>query len=251
MKTARLSPLVVGIIGSVFCLLAVGLISYFLIKPTLEKIAVQQARYDANEPDSRLSAQNKAAKDVQKARLQVAQIRYQWAVDEARYMPPFDVSNRPRALRQLTSELTQKLGPDLEHQLRAGGVTPTTAVKLPPPPVSPNEITAAPIIIPLGLITVNGDFRHILTHFFYWQSFNRLVLVDGLSVAGNSPYMQGTYSATLFIFPQNDDKLAPPIAKAGIGGTAAGGAAGGLSGQPGGFGSPTGGSPTGGRPPGR
>ena len=81
------------------------------------------------------------------------------------------------------------------------------------------------LVVPLGTVTVNGDFRHILTHFNDWQYFNRLVSVDGLTLVGNSPYMQGSYTATMYIFPQNDTSLqSGPLAKAG--GTGAAGAAG-------------------------
>ncbi len=239
MKTARLSPGIVAAIGIVFCLLAVGLIGWFLIKPTLERINAQQARLDANYLDSTPDAQAAALKKVRLAQVKVAQIKTQWKIDEARYMPPYNVANRQLAVRQLTYELGQYLGPDLERQFHSGGVTNSTNVTLPPPPISPNDITAAPLVIPLGPITVGGDFRRILTHFYNWQYFNRLVLVDSLNLDGNSPYMQGTYTATVIIFPQNDDNLPPPIAKAG-GGAAA-------STTPGGY---PGGSP-GGRPSGR
>lgn len=246
MKTARLSPGIVAAIGIVFCLLAVGLIGWFLIKPTLENLTTQNARLAANYDDSTDLAQKNALKLVSLAKVKVAQIKTQWKVDEARYMPPYNVANRQLAVRQLTYELGQYLGPDLERQFKAGGVTNTTNVTLPPPPISPNDITAAPLVIPLGPVTVGGDFRRILTHFYKWQSFNRLVLVEGLALDGNSPYMTGTYNATVIIFPQNDGELPAPIAKAG--GAAAGTTPGGYpGGSPGGF---PGGSP-GGRPPGR
>lgn len=251
MKTARLSPLVVMVIGLVFCFLAVSLIGYFLIYPTLQRTAAQQARLTQNAPDATPQSQAAALKQVRLAQVKVAQIKTQWAVDQARYMPPYNISNRQLAVRQLTYELGQYLGPDLEHQFHSGGVTNSTGVALPAPPISPNDITAAPLVIPLGPITVGGDFRRILTHFYNWRYFNRLVLVDGLTLDGNSPYMQGTYTATVVIFPQNDDKLPAPIAKAGGGaaaGTTGGGFPGGSSGgSPGGYPgrSPSGGSPSG------
>lgn len=233
MKTARLSPAIVAVIGAVFCFLAVGLIVWFLIKPTLEALAVQQARYDQNKGDATPQAQALALNSVKLAQVKVAQIKTQWAVDQSRFMPPYDVSNRPKAVAQLNNELGGFLGPDLERQFKSGGVTTTTAVTLPPPPVSPNDITAAPLVIPLGTVTVGGDFRRILTNFYNWQYFNRLVLVDNLNMSGNSPYMTATYTATVYVFPQNDGSLPPPIAKAG-GGAAAGTTPGGPGAFPGG-----------------
>ncbi len=253
MNLNRISPWVVAGIGAGLSLLAIAGIIFLMIKPTMDQTAAQQAIYDQNYPDSTLSAQNTAKKQLAAAKLQVKQIQFQYAVKAAAKMPRYDVSNRTLALKQLTYELTQYLGPDIQHQLRATpGARSDTQVVLPPPPVSPNDITAAPVVIPLGTITVTGDFRHILQHYYNWQYFNRLVLVDGLTLTGNSPYMTGSYTATLYIFPQNDTKLGPIIPEAGTG-TGAGTTSGSYpGGSPGGY-SGGGGAPGGfrGGPPGR
>ena len=48
MKTARLSPLIIAVVGVVLSLLAIGLILFLMIKPTQDRItASQQARLDA------------------------------------------------------------------------------------------------------------------------------------------------------------------------------------------------------------
>ncbi len=224
MKTARINPAIVAAIGVVLSLLAVFGIGFLLIKPVQDQTATAQARLDAASPDASDAKNAAAKKDLKAAALEVKVTRQQWAQREAQLMPPYDVgTDRFKALRQLTYELDHYLGPDLERQMRTTGVSSTTVFKLPAPPVNPNSITNAPIVIPLGSVTVNGDFRRILTHFYDWQYFNRLVLVDGLALHGSSPYMQGTYNATLFIFPQNDDKVPPLIPAAGGGASPAGG----------------------------
>jgi hypothetical protein len=256
MKTARLSPLIVAIVGVVLSLLAVGLILFLLIKPTQESVTATQARLDAaapgDSPESRqagLAANHKKGlKDLSDAKLQVQKTKMQWAQVEAATMPPLDVSDRFKAMRQLTYEFNNYLPRDLQRQLTlTKGVTSPTRFALPGPPISPNDpmIRSGVLQVPLGAVNVNGDFRHILTQFYNWQYFNRLVMVDGLSLDGNSPYMSGAYTATMFIFPQNDDKLQPPIVKAGGAGAAGGGARpGGGGGYPGGGGGyPGGGSP--------
>lgn len=248
MNLNRISPWAVAGIGAALSLLAIAGIIFLMIKPTLDQTAAQQAIYDQNYPDSTASAQNTAKKQLAAAKLQVKQIQFQYAVKAAAKMPRYDVSNRTLALKQLTNELTQTLGPLIQHQLNATpGAHSNTQVVLPAPPVSPNDITAAPVVIPLGTITVTGDFRHILQHYYNWQHFNRLVLVDGLALTGNSPYMTGSYTATLYIFPQNDTKLGPIIPEAGTGtGTTPGGAPGGFpGGGSGGPGGSRGGAPGG------
>ena len=238
MKTARLSPAIVAAVGIVLSLLAVALIFFLMIKPTQDNIAIQQARLDAaapgTDPDSRtqgLATNKKTAQaKLAQAKVTVQQTQAQWAQVEAAIMPPFDVSDRFKAFRQLTYELNHVLAPDLQRQLATTGVTSTTRFAVPLPPTSPNDpmIRSSAIEIPLGTVTVNGDFRHILNHFNSWQYFNRLVKVDGLTLTGNSPYMQGSYNATVYLFPQHDTLLKPPLAKAG-------GAAG-ATGSPGGGG---------------
>lgn len=247
MKLNRISPWAIAGIGAALSLIAAVGIYFLLIKPTLDATAVQQGIYNTNYPDSTPAAQRNAQKALQAAKLQVQQIKFQWAVKTAAKMPRYDVSNRTLAQQQLTYELTHVLGPDLQHQLNATpGVRSTTQIMLPAPPLSPNDITAAPVVIPLGTITVTGDFRHILAHYYAWQNFNRLVIPDDLAFTGNSPYLTATYTATLYIFPQNDDKLGPTIPQAG-GGTAAPGA-GASGGPPGGPPSgPPAGSPGGSR----
>jgi len=223
MKNTQTNPLLVAIIGIVLSLMAVAGIAFGLIKPTQEKIGVAQARYEAAEPDSRLTAQNKALKGLNDANLKVRMVQNIWAQKDAALMPRYDVSNRFGALKQLTTELTQNLGPNLERHARQSPVRSTSLFNLPAPPVNPNDITNAPVVIPLGTITDIGQFRSILTNVYNWQGFNRLVLIDNLALHGNSPYMQGTYTATLYLFPQNDTKLPPVIAAAGAGTTATAG----------------------------
>ena len=203
MKTNRLTPPIVAAIGIVLSLMAVGGLFYFLIKPTQDSLTEQQARYDQNYPDSTQIAQKNAQNLLNANKQKVLQTKLQWAQVEGALMPPYDVSDRPKAWRQLTYELGHYLGPDLNRHMKSTGVTTNTIFALPAPPASPNDITAAPLVIPLGTVNVyNGSFRQILTHFYEWQSFNRLVLVDGLTLQGNSPFMQGSYNATVYIFPQ-------------------------------------------------
>ena len=257
MKTRGLSPAIVAAVGAVLILLTVAGLFFFLIKPTMEQTSAAQARLDAAAPDATDAEHRKAQKLLDANKIKVQQTKLQWAQKEAALMPPYDVSgDRFMAVRQLTYELEHYLGPDLERYMKTSGVKSTTKFTLPTPPVNPNDITNAPLVIPLGQITVNGSFRDILTHFYDWQYFNRLVLVDGLSLHGNSPYMTGTYTATVFIFPQGD-KVPPPIPQAGGGAAGAGkgggrpgfgGSPGGMGGSPGGMGGPP---PNMGGPPGR
>lgn len=242
MRGTRLSPLVVAVIGIVLSLLAVGGITYFLIMPVLAQTTTAEGRYDAAKTDATPEAKAKATKDLAQAKIDVLNTQAKWASIQNSLMPPYDVSNRYTAWQQISQELSYRLGPSLQRYIRGTGVVPLSSVAISAPPASPNAITAAPLVIPIGgqngQVAVGGSFKGILRHFALWNSFPRLVLVDNLALHGNSPFMQGTYSASVIIFPQNDQKVDQPLPQAALGGGGAGGGGypGGGGGYPGGGG---------------
>ena len=194
MKTRGLSPAIVAAIGaSSACWPSAG-IFFFLIKPTLDATTVGGGRWtltagrapDRSDSDGEQKQAEKLLDDEQD---QGAADQTPVGAEGSR--PDAALRRQPGPLqgaqRQLTYELDHYLGPDLEQQHEDHGRESTTKFTLPPPPVNPNDITNAPLVIPLGTVTVNGSFRHILTHFYDWQYFNRLVLVDGLSCTATAP----------------------------------------------------------------
>ncbi len=219
MTASRLNPIIIAVIGVVLCLAAVGGITYFLILPERAKVDAAQQRYTAAYPDSTPQAQKAAQLDLVKAHGEVQQEQLQWRVIENTIMPRYDVSHRYLAWQQLSRELAINLGPSIQRWIPRTRVVPLTDITIAPPPASPNAITAAPLIVPIGsgTLQVGGSFRNILYHVQQWNNFNRLVQIDGLALHGNSPYMQGEYSAKVIIFPQNDTALDKPIVTAGTG----------------------------------
>ena len=248
MRSVRINPIAVAVIGSVLSILAVVLITFILIKPTQEKYNADKARWDAAYPDSTGPAQTSARKLLDKNKAEARATYAKWDATQKALMPPFDVSNRYEAWGQLAHELSYNLGPSLERWITRTGVIRQTAITVPAPPNSPNDLTNGPLRIPVsgGAISVGGDFRTLLTHVVQWNNFNRLVLIDGLALSGNSPFMQGSYRAQVIIFPQNPTNIGKTLDSAGVGGTAgARGGLGGAAGFPGGPGGPGGGYPGG------
>lgn len=230
------------VIGIVACLLAAGCIIYFMVMPLLSQTSAAEARYDAAKGDATPAANLQATKDLAQAKIDVNNTRAKWIVIQNSLMPAYDVSNRYTAWQQISKELSYNLGPALQRYMKTTGVVPLSSVAISAPPTNPNDITGAPLVIPVGgqsgSVSVGGSFKAILKHFQLWNNFPRLVLVDNLALHGNSPFMQGTYNAEVIIFPQNDQKLAPPLPWAATGGAGAGG----------GGGYPGGGYPGGGYP---
>jgi hypothetical protein len=244
MRSTRINPVVVAVIGSVLCILAVVLISLLLIKPKEDAYAGFKARYDAAFNDSTPEAQTAAKNQLLQAQAKARTAYAKWAATQRAIMPPFDVSRRYQAWGQLAHELSYNLGPSLERWVIKTGVVRLSSISIQAPPNSPNDITGAPMIIPIagGGVEVGGDFRTLLTHVVAWNDYNRLVQIDGLELDGNSPFMSAKYRAEVIIFPQNADKVDKPIGTAGAGGNAAGGAG---RGYPGGGAYPGGGPPGG------
>ena len=249
MRSVRINPVAVAVIGSVLSILAVVLITFLLIKPTQDRYEAANARWNAAYPDStqeaQASAKNQLAKNKAAARITYAK----WDATQKALMPPFDVSQRYEAWGQLAHELSYNLGPSIERWITRTGVIRQTAITVTGPPNSPNDITGAPLRIPVsgGAIQVGGDFRTLLTHVVQWNNFNRLVLIDGLALSGNSPFMQGSYRAQVIIFPQNPLAIGKTLDEAGTAGGRAGIGGGGAF--PGGAGSfPGGGGAPGGYP---
>ena len=217
MKIYRLGPVVVSALGSISTLLVVTALIYLLIVPARKRYDLAQSRYLAAVADASPGALQQAKVELAAANEKVGKVKFRWAYVEATRMPPFDVSNRVHAMDQLSQELTQNLGPDLEHHLRLYHGKETAAFSIPPPPPTPNAIMGTPLAIPLGTVTSRGSQQNVLSQFRDWGYFNRVVLLDNLALHGNSPYVQATYDATVYLLPQHDDKLPPPIPQAGGG----------------------------------
>lgn len=75
-----------------------------------------------------------------------------------------------------------------------------------------------------GTIKVEGTFPEILHHIALWNNFNRIALIDGLTLSGNSPNLVGSYNITIYEFPRNADKPGKQVpSSAGTGPGAGGG----------------------------
>jgi hypothetical protein len=229
MMRSKYTPWVIASIGLIGSIVAVFVIIGVWISPTQAAIDAAQSRYDAAYQGSTPLVRAQVQKQLDQANAAAAKTKADWAIDEKTLMPPLDVSNRGLAWKQLSYELSEHLGPMLEHWLAHQDVISNVAITVPGPPPSPNGITPNLIRLPVGSgnISVQGDFRSILAHVLRWNDFNRLVLIDRLALSGNSPLMTGTYTAYIYIYPQNADKIGATIARNGGGGAAFSGGGGG------------------------
>lgn len=215
MKLNRTNPWVVAIVGTILCVLSGVGIYFLLMAPTQNRIEAANSSIQtagAITPDTLPTELNSAKAAQTAATNKVLATQQSWQREQEALMPPYDLANRFKAWQQISYELEAYLGPDVERWVPKTGVTLLTPVSIQAPPANPNDITNDPLTIPIGggTMSVGGSFRHILTHIERWNTFNRLVLIDNLQLTGTSPYMEGTYTASVIIFPQHQDKMEAP-----------------------------------------
>lgn len=252
---AKIKWFQVAIILVVLTTLAVAGIFIFLIKPMNERFTAAEEKFAAQET-ALTTAQNgkkPAQQDLVKARQEVAVAKRDWAKYDRALMPNIDLTNRFTATRQLWNEQLRVLGPKILKFLYADRSVRVVSetISVPAPPSDPNVVVQKVFTYPLGNVTVAGNFEQVLRHTERWNRFDRLALVDGLTLSGNSPTLTGTYTVTLYEIT-HFDRVGPAIPQAtpATGGGGFGGPPGGFPGA-GGFPGPSGAFPGGpGGPPG-
>ena len=237
---AKIKWFQVAIIGLVLTTLAVAGIFIFLIKPLNERLDLAQTNLDTQTAALAKAQSDKkpAELDRLKARAEVATAKREWAVYNRALMPNINLANRFTATQQLWNEQLTVLGPKVLKFLYADRSVRvvTESIAIPTPSGDPNAVVQKVFTYPLGSVSVAGTFQQVLRHTERWNRFDRLALVDGLTLSGNSPTLTGTYTVTLFEIT-NFDKVGAVIPQAT---TAAGGGGGQYGGGGGQYGPPAG-----------
>jgi Tfp pilus assembly protein PilO len=216
---SRLTRQQIAIIGSVLIVLTTALLFFFLIRPLRERLAAANDKYNTRQAVA--DTRGEKEKALEQARQEVAQARAQWSRYDRRFMPDINISNLIRGMEQRWREQKDVLGPLVTRFLRRDRSVRVirAGITVPAPPTDPNAIDTRVIEIPLGEVSVLGSFRNILNHAERWNKFDRLVLVDNLRLAGNSPLLVGQYRLTCYIFTRGEPGPDVPAA----GGTQGGG----------------------------
>ena len=249
---AKITRQQVAIIGVVLIAVVVAGVYFGLISPLLERQRAADAKFDTNKQKADTRPQAEARKRAAEEEVRLA--KAQWSRYERQLMPPINRSNLLNAIQQRWKEQSLVLGPLTQDFLRRDKTVQITQANLsvPAPPTDPNQANTASFELPLGQVTVVGGFNDILQHVQRWNRFGRLVLVDGLTLSGNSPRLVGQYSLRAVIFTQGEPATETvPQAGGGSGGGFGGG--GGLGrggfGRGGGYPGGGGGGYPGGGPP--
>jgi hypothetical protein len=238
---AKINRLQVWIIAGVLSLISAAGIYFGLVKPQLDQLKVETDRRDAAE--AKKAQIPDAEKKLAEAKKKVAKANSDWAQYDRRFMPRINTENLFTGTRQLWNEQIKVLGPKVTKYLYGDKTVRVVQsnIQIPAPSGDPNAVARKAFVYPLGQQTVTGTFNQVLNHAERWNRFDRLALVDGLTLSGNSPRLQGTYTLTIYEFTQGE-KNGDPIPQAGAAGAGGFPGGGGFPG-PGGF---PGGGPEGG-----
>lgn len=226
MKNAKLTAQQAWIISVVVALLAVAAIYFLMIKPGMEHLEERQSFRDSRQIVANdKGKETKRKKDVQ-LRKKVAEA--DWSRYDRALMPRVNMADLWTATQQFWTEKIDRLGPMVDKYLMADkSVTVINKqLSLAAPAADPNQVNQPqPFVFPIGSVRVRGTFPNIMRHIRRWNNFNRLVLVDGVNLVGQSPQLEATYSLTIYEWAQNTEKPGPAFPWAG--GTGAGGVMGG------------------------
>lgn len=228
----------IGLVATIVVAAAIYLLG---IRPTLQNIKYHEENIALLE--QKVAQISRAQQLVQQARQRVEQANRDLAVIDRTKMPvtTYDVSDRLKAWMQYP-DMIREIAKKLEAWPAKTGVQRLYRVVMPPPPNDPNALPALVWVYSLGAVQVRASsFEGLLNHVRKWNDIpNLVVLVDGLTIAGMSPELVGSYTLTVFVYPRNGDKPGPNVPSSPQAG--AGGAPGGLGGGfGGGFGAGFGG----------
>ena len=145
----------------------------------------------------------------------------------------------------ITADVTRHTPARCATPLHRGDQTPAADV----PPNDPNQCSAPILMENKGAITVSGNFDAVLKNVERWNNFDRLVLVTGFNLQGNSPRLLGSYNIQIFEFTQGETPGPNVPAASGTGGGGGMGMGGGMPGGMGGMMGSGGGMRGGGGPP--
>jgi len=216
----------IGLVATIVVAAAIYLLG---IRPTLQNIKYHEE--NIAQLEQKVAQIPRARQLVQQAQQRVEQANRDLALIDRTKMPvnTYDLSDRLKAWIQYP-DMAREIAKKLEAWPAKTGVQRLYRVVMPPPPNDPNALPALVWVHSLGAVQVRASsFEGLLNHVRKWNDVpNLVVLVDGLTIAGMSPELIGSYTLTVFVYPRNGDRPGPNVPSSPQ--TGAGGAPGGFGG---------------------
>jgi Tfp pilus assembly protein PilO len=199
MGASKLKVIHVIIIGAVLCIIT--FVAAYTVWIQREKVGLAAAQQKYKAAEAIYKQQDQAETDLAAAIKDYYKVMASYEKMMALKMPPISLQDRLGGWFEYLHELADVLGPKVEAWPKRTGVKLTNSISIPAGVADANQVPTDVIQVPLGTMTVTGSFSQIMAHIRSWNKFDRLVQVDPVSLSGNSPYMTGQYSLTVYIFP--------------------------------------------------
>ena len=217
MRSGGLKKIHIVIIGVVLGLLMAGGMVFAVINP--ERTLLTEAQTATEEYETKAAQKPQAEKEVRAAEIARATKRIDLLKYENRYMRLGDqraflsMKDPQRAMILLWNEQAQTLGPLLTTFIRRSGVRLVSPLQIPGAPVDPNQINPNLYMVPLGQIQVIGTFAQINRFLRSLRAAPRLIQVNNVELAGESPQITATIDLTMLVLPRDSGAYKPvPLA---------------------------------------
>jgi Tfp pilus assembly protein PilO len=251
-KQSKLKRVHVVAIGASVAVVLAAVLYFALISPARATITEREGEKATLE--EKKAALPKAKADKAKAEADKAKALADLAKYENQYMRVgpekafISMADRTKAMILLWKEQSSTLAPLLARSIKSSGVRLLTPIQIPPAPTDPNVIDPNLIQIPGIQIQVSGSFPQIMQFLRSVEKWPRLVMVNNVTLSGESPQLIAQMDLTVHYLPRDSEKAQPVPTATGAGGEA--GTTGGY-GVPGAPGAPPGygGYPAPGAPP--
>jgi len=248
-KQGKLKRVHVVAIGASVAVVLAAVLYFALISParaTMTEREGEKATLEEKKAALPKAKADKAKAEADKAKALADLVKY-----ENQYMRVgpekafISMADRTKAMILLWKEQSSTLAPLLARSIRSSGVRLLTPIQIPPAPTDPNVIDPNLIQIPGIQIQVSGSFPQIMRFLRSVEKWPRLVMVNNVTLSGESPQLIAQMDLTVHYLPRDSEKAQPVPTATGAGGEAGATGVYGVPGAPPGYG----GYPAPGAPP--
>jgi Tfp pilus assembly protein PilO len=214
MKQGGLKRIHIVIIGIVLGVVMAAGVFFALVQPDKAEIEnVNGAISGYNDTIAKKPQAEKAIKqaEIDKTAKTVALAKYEMSYMRLGPERAFlSMKDPQKAMILLWKEQNQVMGPLITRYIQKSGVRLLTPLQIPGAPSDPNQINANEYTVPLGQIQVAGTFGQINNFLLSLGRSPRLIRVNNVELAGESPNITATMDLTVIILPR-DSKDAKPV----------------------------------------
>jgi Tfp pilus assembly protein PilO len=207
MKQGGLKRVHIIIIGVVLGLAMAAGVVFAIIQPDKAEIEnVQSAITGYDETIAKKPQAEQAIKqaNIDKTAKAIALSKYEMSYMRLGPQKAFLSMKDPyKAMILLWKEQNSVMGPLITRYIRQSGVRLLTPIQIPGATSDPNQINPNEYDVPLGQVQVAGTFKQINNFLLSLSRAPRLIRVNNVELAGESPNINATMDLSVVILPRD------------------------------------------------